>query len=633
MDRDRLHELIERVKGTTVGVIGDLCLDAYWTLDVEYRELSVETSKPVHRVEAQRYSLGGGANVVANLAALGVGSVKVFGVVGDDMFGREMVRRLDMLEVDSSGIVVQEDAWDTTVYTKPLIGDEEHDRFDYGTANRISPETEQTVISNLDAAAANLDVLIVNQQVPHGYHSDTVIEYLNRLAEQKGGCRVLVDSRHKSGRFKRAILKVNAVEAAVLCGERAGPAEVVPVADLKRYVESVFQSSGAPVFVTRGDRGIVVYDGTRFCEVPGVQVLRQTDPVGAGDTVSATIAAVLSAGGSIEEAARVANFAASVTVQKLKETGTASPPEILAVGSDPDYIFRPELADDIRRAQYLPDLDIEIISTEIPRGRIAHALFDNDGTVSTLRQGWEEVMEPVWIRAVLGDHYDRATTQEYRRVADVARGLIDRSTGVQTIVQMEMLVEAVRDAGFVPDEKVLDARGYKEIYNDALMELINRRIGRIRRGELDAGDWTVKGAVPFLRALRDRGVNLYLASGTDEHDVVNESAVLGYADLFDGRIFGAVGDVSKYSKKMVIDRIIDEHALSGPELVCFGDGPVELRETKKRGGIAVGIASDEIRRHGLNAAKRTRLVRAGADLIAPDFSQARHILDYLFESP
>jgi len=133
-----------------------------------------------------------------------------------------------------------------------------------------------------------------------------------------------------------------------------------------------------------------------------------------------------------------------------------------------------------------------------------------------------------------------------------------------------------------------------------------------------------------LHRLRRRGVTLYLASGTDRQDVIAEAAALGYAELFEGRIYGALGDVRKYSKKMVIDRILTENKLAGPELACIGDGPVELRETRKRGGIAVGVASDEVRRYGLNRQKRSRLIKAGADLIVPDFSQAQQLTNFLF---
>ena len=96
-------------------------------------------------------------------------------------------------------------------------------------------------------------------------------------------------------------------------------------------------------------------------------------------------------------------------------------------------------------------------------------------------------------------------------------------------------------------------------------------------------------------------------------------------DLFDSGIYGAVGDISKYSKKMVIENIINENNLQGSEPAVFGDGLVETRECRKR--IVVGIASDEIRRHGLKMEKAIRLIKAGA---IPDFSQHERLVKLLF---
>ena len=86
----------------------------------------------------------------------------------------------------------------------------------------------------------------------------------------------------------------------------------------------------------------------------------------------------------------------------------------------------------------------------------------------------------------------------------------------------------------------------------------------------------------------------------------------------------------KYSKKMVIDKIISENNLEGNELVVFGDGPVEIKECIKFDGIAIGIASDEVRRYGLIQEKRTRLIKSGAHILVPDFSQPDKLLNLLF---
>jgi phosphoglycolate phosphatase len=140
----------------------------------------------------------------------------------------------------------------------------------------------------------------------------------------------------------------------------------------------------------------------------------------------------------------------------------------------------------------------------------------------------------------------------------------------------------------------------------------------------------VPGAVAMIQAMRARGVTCYLASGTDEVYVLDEAAALGLSPYFVG-IYGALNDYQDTSKRMVIERILDENQLSGSEFVTFGDGYVEIEDTKAVGGIAVGVASDEVNRQGINEWKRKRLIEAGADLIIPDFREHERLVAYLWE--
>ncbi len=328
-------------------------------------------------------------------------------------------------------------------------------------------------------------------------------------------------------------------------------------------------------------------------------------------------------------AATLGNFVAGVTVQKLFVTGTATPEEVLAIGREPDYVFNPELADDPRAARFLPGADIEVVSAP-PRARFLHAIFDNDGTISTLREGWEGIMAPVMIRAILGSDWKTANRGLYDQVSGRVYAYIDRTTGVQTLVQMHGLVEMVKEFGIVPASDVKDAAGYKEQYNTELLALVAGRIAKLAAGELCVDDLTVKGALPFLRALAAAGVTLHLASGSDEPDVIAEARALGYVDLFKGHIRGAVGDVKVEAKKIVLEKILAEAGSAGRgAFVTFGDGPLEMRETGRRGGFTVGVASDELRRFGWNMRKRARLIRAGADLVVPDFSQWQALIGVL----
>jgi phosphoglycolate phosphatase-like HAD superfamily hydrolase len=357
------------------------------------------------------------------------------------------------------------------------------------------------------------------------------------------------------------------------------------------------------------------------------------DTTGAGDTAISAIALCLGAGCSPEQAIRIANLAAAVTVQKVFTTGTANGEEILKMAGDPNFIYQPELAKSPHKAVYLKGTEIELCGLTIGTRAatpIKHAVFDHDGTISTLREGWERIMEPVMIQSIFGPQYQTADPGLYEKVRQRVVEYIDQSTGIQTIIQMEALVEMVKEYGLVPKDQILDKFGYKEIFNDALLEMVNKRMEKFRTGQLHVEDFTIKGAVDFLHRLQEKGVHLYLASGTDRDDVIKEAELLGYAKVFDGGIHGSVGDVAKYSKKMVLEKIIKDNQLQGQELIVFGDGPVEIQECRKVGGLTVGIACEEPRRYGLNTEKRSRLIRSGAQVIIPDFSQQDRLLDVLF---
>ena len=622
-----LERLLETLPSTKIGVIGDFCLDAYWEQDLSAAERSVETELMTRPVREQRYELGGAGNIVNNLVALGVGKVQVFGVVGQDPFGREMQRLLDAKGVDRTGLLAQAGDWDTLVYLKPIREGREESRLDFGNFNRLRDEVATALLAKLESALPALEVVIINQQVLRGIHTAYLQEGLNLLLARHPGRTFIADCRHVAGAYANCLRRLNEVEATRQCGAAREYGDVVSVEEAQQAARRLFADSGSPVFVSRGERGVLVADAAGLHVVPGLHIVNPTDPVGAGDSMLAGIATALAAGYSTEQAATFGNFAAGVTVQKLLQTGTASPTEILAIGASPDYVYAPELADDSRHATHHDDTEIEIVVPLPHPLRITHAIFDHDGTISTLRQGWEAVMEPMMIKAILGDRYASADETLFGRVVHRVRDFIDKTTGIQTIAQMQGLVKIVREFGVVPAAEVRDEFQYKAIYLDALMNVVRERLVKLRRGELELADFSVKSAPRFLQRLQSAGVKLYLASGTDERDVVAEAEALGYAGLFEGRIYGAVQDVTVEAKRMVLERILkDIGAANVTQVVTFGDGPVEIRETRKRGGIAVGIASDEVRRYGLTPAKRSRLIRAGAHLVVPDFSQLNQLL-------
>lgn len=265
---------------------------------------------------------------------------------------------------------------------------------------------------------------------------------------------------------------------------------------------------------------------------------------------------------------------------------------------------------------------IEIIHPDIVRGRIRHALFDFDGTLSLIREGWQGVMIPLMVEWLM----DTPNHESEAELTALVTEFVTRLTGKQTIYQMIQLAEEVAKRGGTP----LDPLAYKHIYLDRLWARIRHRVEALKAGRVPPDDMMVPGGRAMLQALVSRGVRCYLASGTDEPYVLDEAAALGISEYFVG-IYGARDDYKSFSKKILIERIIAENNLSGPEFVAFGDGFVEIEDAKRVGGLAVGVASDEARRTGIDAWKRNRLIQAGADLIVPDFREHEELVRYLFE--
>ena len=271
--------------------------------------------------------------------------------------------------------------------------------------------------------------------------------------------------------------------------------------------------------------------------------------------------------------------------------------------------------------EFVPGADIEIRNAALTRGRIRFALFDFDGTLSLIREGWQEVMIPMMVDLLR----ETDTEETDEQLTAVVSEFVTRLTGKQTIYQMMALAEAIERRGLAPRDPLV----YKSMYLDLLWQRIEHRVAGLQDGSLDPEDWLVPGSRQLLQRLADAGITMYLASGTDHRYVVSEAAALKLDHFFGEYVYGAQDDYLNFSKKMVIDRIIAENNLHGPEFCGFGDGFVEVEDSKESGGIAIGVATDEETRQGVNEWKRNRLIQAGADVIVPDFHEADKLLDWL----
>jgi phosphoglycolate phosphatase-like HAD superfamily hydrolase len=271
----------------------------------------------------------------------------------------------------------------------------------------------------------------------------------------------------------------------------------------------------------------------------------------------------------------------------------------------------------------LVDGDIEVLRQDLPRGRFRSVLFDFDGTLSLIREGWPQVMIPMMVEVLR----ETGTGESEAALSAAVEEFVMRLNGRQTIYQMMQLADEVRRRG----GRLLDPLEYKHRYHDRLLRRIQSRLDALAAGTATPEEWTVPGSHALLEEFGRRGLTLYLASGTDLKYVRREADLLGLTPFFGERIYGALDDYQNFSKKMVIDRILHDHDLHGEELLGFGDGFVEIEEVKGAGGVAVAVASDEVKRRGVNAWKRDRLVRAGADVVIPDYRCRDRLLGYLLE--
>ena len=266
---------------------------------------------------------------------------------------------------------------------------------------------------------------------------------------------------------------------------------------------------------------------------------------------------------------------------------------------------------------------VEFTSTFSARPQISHVLFDFDGTISLIREGWPAVMVPMFVEMLPALPGETAEARHQLCLDDIMR-----LNGKQTIYQMIQLADRIKERGGTPREPLW----YKHEYLRRLDERIRHRIESLRCGAKKPDDFLVYGARQLLELLQQRGVALYLASGTDEVFVKQEAEALDVTRYFGRHIYGALDDYKQFSKKMIIERILRENRVPGAQLLSFGDGYVEIQNTKEAGGLAVAVASDEANNGSgrIDEWKRNRLLGVGADVVIPDYRDAAPLLEKIF---
>ena len=263
---------------------------------------------------------------------------------------------------------------------------------------------------------------------------------------------------------------------------------------------------------------------------------------------------------------------------------------------------------------------IEWLSTDVQRDFQA-VLFDFDGTISLIREGWQPIMYTYFTEVL----QEIDPKQSWEETMALVQDFVDFLTGKQTIYQCIYLAQEIERRGARPENPVV----YKNEYNRRLLDHISDRVSALRAGSVERGKLLVPGSIELLEYLRGQGLVLYLASGTDHEYVLDEANALGVSSYFNGGIYGAVDDYENFSKEQAIRDLILPKISSGETLLGFGDGYVEIENVKAAGGVAVGVASNEKERKGIDNWKRSRLIQAGADVIIGDYGPYRALFSRL----
>jgi len=316
-----IDRILAALADRRIGVVGDLFLDRYLDIDAALTEPSVETGLDAYQVVRVRSYPGALGTVINNLAALGVGKILPLAFYGDDGEGYELQQALDRMPAIEKGGLYVTPQRRTPTYTKPMFGQagevpRELNRLDIKNRAPTPPLTEESILRLLKIHWDRVDAWIVLDQVSEPDCGVITRRVRDRIAELAAGTParfVLADSRENIFHFRNVCVKPNQREAAAYPGGASAFA----------------RETGRHVFQTLGDQGIDLFAPSgEQVHVPAYSVAGPTDIVGAGDSTSAGIACAVMAGATYEQAAAFGNLVASITIQQIGVTGTATPQQV-----------------------------------------------------------------------------------------------------------------------------------------------------------------------------------------------------------------------------------------------------------------------------------------------------------------
>jgi rfaE bifunctional protein kinase chain/domain len=321
ISKQRAADLLREISTRNIVVLGDVMLDEFiWG---EVTRISPEAPVPVVDIRRESTHLGGAANVLANLLALGA-KASVIGVVGDDFAGeriRSSVRDKSAQQTD--GELVLDPSRPTTIKTRIIAQNQMVVRTDRELRTPVNGETENRIISAVKAALETAQALVVSDY-DKGVVTPRILAEV--LPAAYGRMPVLIDPKMRNFDAYRpaTLVTPNHHEALRIAGLEEDSDNT-----LRRAAQIIHTRLGCDaVLITRGDRGMMLVEGDSDPVNVETAAREVFDVTGAGDTVIAALGAALAAGATMAEAAVLANHAAGIVVGKLG-TATASAKEVL----------------------------------------------------------------------------------------------------------------------------------------------------------------------------------------------------------------------------------------------------------------------------------------------------------------
>ncbi|WRS28818.1 PfkB family carbohydrate kinase [Oscillospiraceae bacterium MB08-C2-2] len=327
-DIERIIQTVSEASRCKITVMGDYCLDKYLYIDPARDEPSVETGLTAYQVHRKALYAGVGGTIANNLRALGA-RVGCVGLVGMDGEGYDLMACLEKIGAETRGMVLSRQIC-TSTYVKPMRKGKsghytEMNRFDSRNFNPTPPDLQEQLLEALLASAEDSHAVIVTDQfLERDYSAVTthIRKKVSEMARQMPEKFFYADSRGFVDEYRSMLVKCNHLEV-VRCirPEHNGEISQEMVLECGRQVAL---RNERPVFVTMGERGSLVFEEGRVQEIPAFPVIGPVDIVGAGDATNAGIVLGLSLGLSPAEAALVGNCVASLTIQQIGVTGTAT---------------------------------------------------------------------------------------------------------------------------------------------------------------------------------------------------------------------------------------------------------------------------------------------------------------------